>query len=46
VDQTVPNSPADKAGLKGGDSLAAVDGHVFHTVDPLLDYLQQGQGAR
>ncbi|MGA2727823.1 MAG: RIP metalloprotease RseP [Terracidiphilus sp.] len=44
VDQTVPNSPADKAGLKGGDSLAAVDGHVFHTVDPLLDYLQQGQG--
>jgi regulator of sigma E protease len=44
VDQTVPNSPADKAGLKGGDSIVAVDGHAFHTVDPLLDYLQQGQG--
>jgi regulator of sigma E protease len=44
VDQTVPNSPADVAGLKGGDSIVAVDGHIFHTVEPLLDYLQQGRG--
>jgi regulator of sigma E protease len=44
VDQTVPNSPAERAGLKAGDSIVAVDGHVFHTVDPLRDYLQQGQG--
>ncbi|HEX3894440.1 MAG TPA: RIP metalloprotease RseP [Terracidiphilus sp.] len=44
VDQTVPGSPAERAGLKGGDSIVAVDGHAFHTVDPLLDYLQQGQG--
>ncbi len=44
VDQTVPGSPAERAGLKGGDSIVAVDGHVFHTVEPLLDYLQQGQG--
>jgi regulator of sigma E protease len=44
VDQTVPNSPANRAGLRGGDSIVAVDGHPFHTVDPLLDYLQQGQG--
>jgi regulator of sigma E protease len=44
VDQTVPDSPAERAGLKGGDSIVAVDGHAFHTVDPLLDYLQQGQG--
>lgn len=44
VDQTVPGSPADLAGLKGGDSIVAVDGHAFHTVDPLLDYLQQGRG--
>jgi regulator of sigma E protease len=44
VDQTVPNSPADQAGLKGGDSIVAVDGHAFHTVEPLLDYLQQGKG--
>jgi len=44
VDQTVPGSPAASAGLKGGDSIVAVDGHAFHTVEPLLDYLQQGQG--
>jgi regulator of sigma E protease len=44
VDQTVPGSPAEHAGLRGGDEIVAADGHVFHTVDPLLDYLQVGQG--
>ena len=44
VDQTVVGSPADRAGLKSGDSIEAVDGHAFHTVEPLLDYLQQGAG--
>jgi regulator of sigma E protease len=44
VDQTIPGSPAEQAGLKAGDSIVAVDGHAFHTVDPLLDYLQQGAG--
>jgi regulator of sigma E protease len=44
VDQTVTGSPADQAGLKSGDSIVAVDGHAFHTVEPLLDYLQQGAG--
>ena len=44
VDQTVPGAPAERAGLRAGDSIVAVDGHAFHTVDPLLDYLQQGQG--
>jgi regulator of sigma E protease len=44
VDQTVANSPAERAGLKGGDLIEAVDGHPFHTVEPLLDYLQQGEG--
>ena len=32
------------AGLQAGDSIAAVDGHAFHTVLPLLDYMQSGQG--
>lgn len=44
VDQVVPNSPAEQAGLRGGDFIHAVDGHVFHTVEPLLAYLQAGQG--
>jgi regulator of sigma E protease len=44
VDQTVPGSPAEHAGLRGGDEIVAADGHMFHTVDPLLDYLQLGQG--
>lgn len=44
VDQTVPDSPAEHAGLRGGDEIVATDGHAFHTVDPLLDYLQLGQG--
>jgi regulator of sigma E protease len=44
VDQTVPGSPAEHAGLRGGDEIVAADSHAFHTVDPLLDYLQLGQG--
>jgi regulator of sigma E protease len=44
VDQTVAGAPAERAGLRSGDAIVAVDGHAFHTVDPLLDYLQEGQG--
>jgi regulator of sigma E protease len=44
VDLASPNLPAAQAGLQSGDSILAVDGHVFHTVMPLLDYLQSGQG--
>ena len=44
VDQVVPGFPADLGGLKAGDTILAADGHPFHTVNPLLDYLQSGKG--
>jgi regulator of sigma E protease len=44
VDQVVSDSPAQKAGLQVGDAILSADGHVFHTVTPLLDYLQTGKG--
>lgn len=44
VAQTVADSPAAQAGLKAGDALVSVDGYQFHTLDPLLDYLQIGAG--
>jgi len=44
VEQVFPDTPAERAGLKAGDSILAVDGHAFHTVAPLLDYLKAGQG--
>jgi regulator of sigma E protease len=44
VDQLVAGAPAEKAGLRAGDMIVAVDGHILHTVDPLLDYLQAGKG--
>ena len=39
-----PGTPADRAGLKAGDSIVSVDGHAFHTVTSLLAYMQAGQG--
>jgi regulator of sigma E protease len=44
VDQVLPDSPAARSGLHNGDSILAVDGHPFHSVIPLLSYLQSGQG--
>jgi regulator of sigma E protease len=44
VDTVVPGSPAEEAGLKSGDQILAVDGHAFHTIEPLLAHLQAGQG--
>ena len=45
VDDVLAGSPAEQAGLKAGDSILNADGHPFHTVEPLLDYLQVGKGA-
>jgi regulator of sigma E protease len=44
VRELISGAPADQAGLQPGDSILAVDGHTFHTVLPLLDYLHLGQG--
>ncbi len=44
VDQTVAGAPAERAGLRAGDAIVAIDGHVFHTLDPFVDYLQASQG--
>jgi regulator of sigma E protease len=44
VDGVASNSPAKKAGLRGDDLILAVDGHAFHTLDPMADYLQTGHG--
>ena len=42
IDQVSPDSPAQNAGLQAGDKIVSVDGHAFHTVLPLLDYMQIG----
>lgn len=44
IRQLAPGSPAERAGLQAGDSITAVDGYHFHTVMPLLDYMQSGKG--
>lgn len=44
IDQVSANSPAQHAGLQSGDKIIQVDGHTFHTVLPLVDYMQSGKG--
>jgi regulator of sigma E protease len=44
VDSVTAGTPAEAAGLKGGDRITAVDGHAFHSVPPLLSYLEAGGG--
>jgi regulator of sigma E protease len=44
VVEVVPDAPAEKAGLRAGDAIVAVDGHPFHTVTTLLAYMAAGKG--
>jgi regulator of sigma E protease len=39
-----PGTPADQAGLRGGDGIQSVDGHSFHYVTSLLAYMKYEQG--
>ncbi|WP_419806153.1 RIP metalloprotease RseP [Terriglobus sp.] len=44
VHRVQPGTPAEQAGLKAGDHLNSVDGHTFHSVASLLNYLTDGNG--
>ena len=44
IEQVSPDSPAQHAGLQPGDKILSVDGHQFHTVMPLVDYMQVSNG--
>jgi regulator of sigma E protease len=44
VEKVNSDTPAERAGLRAGDTILAVDGHAFHTVVPLLNYLESGHG--
>jgi regulator of sigma E protease len=44
VAEVQPGLPAEEAGLRGGDSIEAVDGQAFHSVNTLMAYMQAGKG--
>lgn len=44
VHDVQPGTPAEKAGLRAGDEIVAVDGHPFHYVGTLLAYMKAYPG--
>jgi regulator of sigma E protease len=45
VSALLPDSPADRAGLKPGDEIVSIDAVAIHSVDALLAYMQDQKGA-
>lgn len=44
VNAVTAGSPAEKAGLRANDAIVALDGLAFHSLDPFIDFLQDGKG--
>jgi regulator of sigma E protease len=44
VSALLPDSPADRAGLKPGDEIVSIDAVAIHSVDALLAYMQDQKG--
>ncbi len=45
VESVADQTPASAAGIRDGDTFAAVDGHVFHSTESLVAYMQGRDGA-
>ena len=44
VAKVAPGQPAEQAGMRDGDQIAAVDGYAFHSTTTLIAYMQWDQG--
>lgn len=44
IHDVTPDYPAEKAGLKTGDGIVAIDGQTVHSVAAVMAYLQQAAG--
>jgi regulator of sigma E protease len=44
VRDVMPGNPADKAGMKTGDAILAINGQAVHSVAAVMAFLQQTQG--
>jgi regulator of sigma E protease len=45
VSTVTANSPSSRAGVEAGDVFQSIDGHVFHSTESIIAYLQMRKGA-